>query len=86
MLHYTELLVKSEHRPQFSFQTCLLADALREGGKWHFGWASHHLPHRMRKTRETLLQELRWSNACFTLTVPKSGWGRAALRCPVTYD
>lgn len=27
-----------------------------------------------------------WSCACFTLPVPKSGWGRAARPCPVTYN
>ena len=27
-----------------------------------------------------------WSNTCFTLTVPKSGWCRAAHHCPVTYN
>lgn len=45
MLHYTELLVKSEHRPKFSFHMSVVADALREGGEWHFGWVSYHLPH-----------------------------------------
>lgn len=45
MLHYTELLVKSEHRPKFSFQVSVLAGARREGGKWHFGWVSYHLPY-----------------------------------------
>lgn len=27
-----------------------------------------------------------WSRACCTLPVPKSGWGRAAWPCPVTYN
>lgn len=58
MLHYGELLVKYEHRLQFSFQTFLLAHALRERGKWSFGWASRLLPHWIWKTHQTLLQEL----------------------------
>lgn len=58
MLHYTELLVKCELRPKFSFQMSVLADALREGGKWHFGWVSYHLPHWIWNSHESLLQEL----------------------------
>lgn len=36
MLHYTELLVKFEHRPKFSSQMCVLADALKRGGQVAF--------------------------------------------------
>lgn len=36
----------------------VLADALREGGKWHFGLVSDHLPHWIWKSHGSLLQEL----------------------------
>lgn len=83
MLHYTELSVKSEHRPKFSFQMSL---------SWLMHWereASGILdgcpitwPTEYEKAMNVCFRN--WPKTCFTLS-EWAGWGRAALLCPVTH-